>query len=201
MFICRQRWLRNGYCLGLLLGLITDMRKVEERFFFLTSPTGMLNWGGHVLRRLLFVCNQCFPVSHDVWDEPRRGGRAVHEKEKREGRKTSGQQSSIPQTGNVSLWMPQLLCLASLLLQLNQSSMKSSYNNFQVSVSENNQFRLPEFSHYSVGTVLWHGPCCLRSCPCVSFSEHFTMSVMDGSMLLWVPACVSVFVRQCCLSG
>ena len=40
---------RNGYCLGLLLNLITDMREGEERGFFffssflLASPAGMLN--------------------------------------------------------------------------------------------------------------------------------------------------------------
>lgn len=79
----------------------------------------------------------------------------MQEKKKREGRKTSGRQSSVPQTGNVSLRMPQLLCLASLLLQLNQSSMSTSYNNLQVSASENSPFTLSEFSHCFSWLSVW----------------------------------------------
>lgn len=57
-------------------------------------------------------------------------GEEVERRRERERRKTSGQQSSVPQTGNGSLRMPQLLCLALLLLQSNQSSRNSSYDNF-----------------------------------------------------------------------
>lgn len=77
------------------------------------------------------------------------------EGEEREGRKMSGQQSSVPQTGNVSPQIPQLLCLASMLLQLNQSSMNSSYNNFQVSASQNSPFTLTAFSHCSSWLSVW----------------------------------------------
>lgn len=41
------------------------------------------------------------------------GRKAGEAQRSREKRKTSGQQSDVPQTGNGSLWMPQLLCLAS----------------------------------------------------------------------------------------
>lgn len=57
-----------------------------------------------------------FPVSRDVAEMSRRElgvGEPGMRRGKGAGRKTSGQQSSVPQTGNVSLRMTQLLCLAS----------------------------------------------------------------------------------------
>ena len=69
----------NIHCRGLLSGLITDMTGEErgrERECP-ASPAGKLNCGGHVYRRLLFVCNQRLPVSQRQEGRQRRGDEEV----------------------------------------------------------------------------------------------------------------------------